>query len=367
MLGRLMRHANAIPFLEPVDHVAMQLPDYLDIIQNPIDLGTAMSKLRQNLYSQPSALLSDILRTFHNAIEYNPACEPAHKMAVTMKAYFISLCNGAQELRKILQHLDLEYRDNDSVGSTGGGLEMQSYGTERGGLNDAGRARCGEQVDGVVHKKVLEDVMAVDDQAYCTEEDETVANIAAKLGVNAHSLLQLNKSRYRGLVMKSRLFAGTLLLVPAAKDAQDVADERESRRGCQVGAGGRGGGGDMQEHQHRDKCTRQPPQVPVAPSISPPGSRYKLPPTATRGSIESLRSKGLTTPFVCRVCNIVFGTPQALGSHKRCSVQHLARIKRERETKKGGGEAQPAAGGCAGEYTTKSMKKKRPMSDKVRS
>ena len=365
MLGRLMRHANAIPFLEPVDHVAMQLPDYLDIIQNPMDLGTVMSKLRENFYSQPPALLSDILRTFHNAIEYNPACEPAHKMAVAMKAYLISLCNGAQELRKTLQHLDLEYRDSDSVGSRGGGLEMQSYGTERGGLNVSGRARCGdpgsrpgEQVDAVVHKKVLEDVMAVDqsvdDQAYCTEEDETVANIAAKLGVNAHHLLQLNKSRYRGLVMKSRLFAGTLLLVPAAKEAQDVAQEsKESGGACQVGGGG--------------KSTKQPPQVPVASSISPPGSRYKLPPTATRGSIQSLRSKGLTTPFVCRACNIVFGTPQALGSHKRCSVQHLARIKRERETKKGGGEAQTAAGGCAEQYTAKSMKRKGPMSDKVRS
>jgi hypothetical protein len=364
MLGRLMRHANAIPFLEPVDHVAMQLPDYLDVIQNPMDLGTVMSKLRENFYSQPPALLSDILRTFHNAIEYNPACEPAHKMAVAMKAYFISLCNGAQELRKTLQLLDLEYRDSDSVGSRGGGLEMQSYGTERGGLNDSGRARCCE-VDAVVHKKVLEDVMAVDDHAYCTEEDETVANIAAKLGVNAHHLLQLNKSRYRGLVMKSRLFAGTLLLVPAAKEAQDVAEEslhhqgknsnplKSSRGACQVGGGG--------------KSTKQPPQVPVASSISPPGSRYKLPPTATRGSIQSLRSKGLTTPFVCRACNIVFGTPQALGSHKRCSVQHLARITRERETKKGEGEAQTAAaGGCAEQYA-KSLKSKGPMSDKVRS
>jgi hypothetical protein len=107
-----------------------------------------------------------------------------------------------------------------------------------------------------VHKKVLEDVMAVDDQAYCTEEDETVANIAAKLGVNAHHFLQLNKSRYRGLVMKSRLFAGTLLLVPAAKDSQDVPEEsKESGGGCQVGGGG--------------KITKQPPEVPVASSISP--------------------------------------------------------------------------------------------------
>ena len=86
---------------------------------------------------------------------------------------------------------------------------MQSYGTERGGLNVSGRARCGdpgsrpgEQVDAVVHKKVLEDVMAVDDQAYCTEEDETVANIAAKLGVNAHHLLQLNKDHRKTLQVR---------------------------------------------------------------------------------------------------------------------------------------------------------------------
>jgi hypothetical protein len=144
MLGRLMRSANAIPFLEPVDHVAMQLPDYLDIIQNPMDLGTIRSNLRKNFYSQPSALLTDVLRTFHNAIEYNPACEPAHKMAVAMKAYFISLCNGTQELGKTLQHLDLTYRDNYIVGSRRGRVcERQLYGIERGGLNDSGSGRNG--------------------------------------------------------------------------------------------------------------------------------------------------------------------------------------------------------------------------------
>jgi hypothetical protein len=144
MLERLMRNRNAIPFLEPVDHVAMQLPDYLDIIQNPMDLATVNSNLRKNFYSQPSALLTDVLRTFHNAIEYNAACEPAHKMAVAMKASFISLCKGSQELGKTLQHLDLKYRDNYTVGSRRGGVcERQLYGIERGGLNDSGRGRHG--------------------------------------------------------------------------------------------------------------------------------------------------------------------------------------------------------------------------------
>jgi len=164
MLGRLMRNANAIPFLEPVDHVAMQLPDYLDIIQKPMDLGTVKSNLRKNFYSQPSALLTDVLRTFHNAIEYNPACEPAHKMAVAMKVYFISLCEGAKELSKTLQHLDLKYRDNGVVGSRRGGVCVrQLYGIERGGLNDSGRGRHGgesehkigggdEQMDGPEEK-----------------------------------------------------------------------------------------------------------------------------------------------------------------------------------------------------------------------
>eukprot|EP00965_Chrysotila_dentata_P157655 5208186-Pleurochrysis_carterae.AAC.2 len=41
ILDSLMSVKIAIPFLQPVDPVALQLPDYFSIIKNPMDLGTA--------------------------------------------------------------------------------------------------------------------------------------------------------------------------------------------------------------------------------------------------------------------------------------------------------------------------------------
>jgi hypothetical protein len=112
LLGRLMRQESAIPFLEPVDPVAMNLPDYFEIIKKPMDLGTVKSKLEQNRYTEPAQVLKDVVLCFDNAIEYNPASEPAHKLANQIKASFTSLCNGSQLLRPVLRILDLSRRGN---------------------------------------------------------------------------------------------------------------------------------------------------------------------------------------------------------------------------------------------------------------
>ena len=111
LLGRLMRQDSAIPFLEPVDAVAMNIPDYFKIIKRPMDLGTVRSNLQDSRYGEPVQVLQDIVRCFDNAIEYNPSSEPAHKLAIAIKASFTSLCNGSQVLRPVLRCLHLSRQD----------------------------------------------------------------------------------------------------------------------------------------------------------------------------------------------------------------------------------------------------------------
>ena len=57
------------------------------------------------------------------------------------------------------------------------------------------------------------------------------------LGVDSHEILRLNKGRYTGLTLNSRLFAGTLLLLP--QDEEEDGGEggpQDRRRGVkQVG------------------------------------------------------------------------------------------------------------------------------------
>lgn len=40
MVRELLKHEDAWPFAKPVDPVALNIPDYFDIIKHPMDLGT---------------------------------------------------------------------------------------------------------------------------------------------------------------------------------------------------------------------------------------------------------------------------------------------------------------------------------------
>ena len=46
ILNVLSTHQWAEPFLQPVDPVALNIPDYFRIIKHPMDLGTVRSKVR---------------------------------------------------------------------------------------------------------------------------------------------------------------------------------------------------------------------------------------------------------------------------------------------------------------------------------
>lgn len=57
--------------------IYLQAPDYYEIIKNPMDLGTIMSKIDLHRYQTVKAFLDDINRICSNALEYNPDKTPA--------------------------------------------------------------------------------------------------------------------------------------------------------------------------------------------------------------------------------------------------------------------------------------------------
>jgi len=50
-----------------------EVPDYLDIISNPMDLETMMIKVNQGQYHSAREFLDDIELILNNALNYNPA------------------------------------------------------------------------------------------------------------------------------------------------------------------------------------------------------------------------------------------------------------------------------------------------------
>eukprot|EP00501_MAST-03F_sp_TOSAG23-6_P002158 GSMAST32.ASY1.ANO1.2257.1 assembled CDS len=77
-------------FNRPVDPVALNIPDYPSVIERPMDLGTIRSKMERGLYSTLLALRADVELVFSNAMLYNAAYHPVHKLAENLLAQFQS-------------------------------------------------------------------------------------------------------------------------------------------------------------------------------------------------------------------------------------------------------------------------------------
>lgn len=84
LLKRLMTHQYGWVFNTPVDVVKLNIPDYFNVIKNPMDLGTVKGKLDAGRYASPLGFAADVRLTFSNAMTYNPRGNDVHFMAETL-------------------------------------------------------------------------------------------------------------------------------------------------------------------------------------------------------------------------------------------------------------------------------------------
>ena len=99
---KLMRQDKAWPFCDPVDPVALNLPDYFDIIKVPMDLGTVRKKLEAGGYEKASSCVDDLETTFNNAIAYNPSTDAVHTWAVALSSLLNKLVDKSEKLRQAI-------------------------------------------------------------------------------------------------------------------------------------------------------------------------------------------------------------------------------------------------------------------------
>lgn len=70
-LKRLMNHKWAGPFLQPVDPVAMGIPDYPDIVKNPMDFSTIQQNIENHVLQTREDFAASVRLVFSNALLYN--------------------------------------------------------------------------------------------------------------------------------------------------------------------------------------------------------------------------------------------------------------------------------------------------------
>ncbi|KAK1350722.1 bromodomain-containing chromatin remodeling transcription factor [Hamiltosporidium tvaerminnensis] len=88
IITRLKRYNAALPFLEPVDPVKLNIPDYPLKVKHPMDLSTIKNKLDAHEYSTPSEFKSDFDLMISNCFIYNPKDTYYYKMGVELEKAF---------------------------------------------------------------------------------------------------------------------------------------------------------------------------------------------------------------------------------------------------------------------------------------
>ncbi|KAL9025092.1 MAG: hypothetical protein Q9196_006026 [Gyalolechia fulgens] len=82
------RSADAKPFLTPVDPIALNIPNYPSIVENPMDLKTLEENLKADRYPSVQALKSDFDQIIQNAVLFNGAEHPVSKNGYAMGKVF---------------------------------------------------------------------------------------------------------------------------------------------------------------------------------------------------------------------------------------------------------------------------------------
>ncbi|CAG8512732.1 16445_t:CDS:1 [Dentiscutata erythropus] len=87
-LRKKVHWAYAYPFYEPVDAEKLGVPDYYNIISNPMDLSTINRRLESGHYSNTDEFESDIRLMFQNCYTYNGRGSEVFNMGKMLEAVF---------------------------------------------------------------------------------------------------------------------------------------------------------------------------------------------------------------------------------------------------------------------------------------
>lgn len=96
----LKKDEDIEPFMEPVDPVELDIPDYFDIIKNPMDIGTIEKNLRDHKYETPEEFNKEMRLVWSNCMTYNPEESDIYKMAKEFSDKFEALLQTDLDKRK---------------------------------------------------------------------------------------------------------------------------------------------------------------------------------------------------------------------------------------------------------------------------
>ncbi|KAI6648492.1 Bromodomain testis-specific protein [Oopsacas minuta] len=88
ILKKLWQHKYAWPFLQPVDPGSLDLPDYFDIITEPMDFQTIRARLQIGYYKNYEECIRDCRLVFTNCLTYNRPTDDIVHMCKVLQTSF---------------------------------------------------------------------------------------------------------------------------------------------------------------------------------------------------------------------------------------------------------------------------------------
>ena len=101
VVSTLIKRDDAAPFRMPVDPQVLEIPDYFEVIDHPMDLGTILNEI--NLYTQFKKFVADLLLVWDNCCRYNPKQNAIHQTALKLREY------TTKQLNRLCQEVNYFY------------------------------------------------------------------------------------------------------------------------------------------------------------------------------------------------------------------------------------------------------------------
>jgi hypothetical protein len=86
--SKMMSRRDSEFFRQPVDWEGLELYDYPEIIQKPMDLSTIKENFENGYYRTASELATDVRLIFMNAMTYNDPSSKVYTHAKTLREYW---------------------------------------------------------------------------------------------------------------------------------------------------------------------------------------------------------------------------------------------------------------------------------------
>ena len=111
LLKKMCDHEFGFVFAKPVDPAEWRIPEYKEVVERPMDLGTIQKRLANGRYTwqRPQRLHDDVCLVFQNAIKFAKPGQMIHGLATKMMADF------EEEYTGLLDHMYMAEAKNRNL------------------------------------------------------------------------------------------------------------------------------------------------------------------------------------------------------------------------------------------------------------